>query len=124
MDQKADGYFEKARQQLRGANRELFKPEEDVVSFLVCRNSLNAIEHYLKGYLGKRGFDTERHDSLDQLLERCRILDKKFHRINLNVIDCSIYTDHNRYCDDINKVNSCFQTADQLEIFLLQQRII
>ncbi len=124
MDQKARNHFEKANQQLRKANEELYKPEEDVVSFLVCKNSLNAIENYLKGYLSKRGFDTKGQDSLDQLLERCRLLDKKFNQISLSVIDCSANTDHDRYCEDVKKVNSCFQTADQLENFLIKQAII
>lgn len=124
MDQKAKDHFEKAGKMLRDANKELFKPEEDVVSFMVCKNSLSAIENFLKGYLSKRGFDTKSRDSLDQLLERCRLLDKKFYQIDLKVIDCSANPDHNRYCEDINKVSSCFQTADQLENFLISQRII
>lgn len=124
MDQKSDDRYKKAKDQLRKANEELYKPEEDVVSFVVCKNSLNAIENYLKGYLSQRGFDTEGQDSLDQLLERCQLLDKKFRDINLNVIDCSSNPAHDLYCEDISKVNSCFQTADQLENFLIKQGII
>lgn len=124
MDEKARDHFQKAKQQLSEANNELFKPEEDVVSFLVCKNSLNAIENYLKGYLSKRGYDTTNKDSLDQLLERCRLLDKKFRQIDLNVIECSANADHNRFCEDVKKVSSCFQTADELENFLIRQRII
>lgn len=124
MDQKATDHFEKANRQLQKANEELFKPKEDIVSFLVCKNSLNAIENYLKGYLSKRGFDTKGEDSIDLLLERCQILDKKFHRIDLNVIDCSANPDHNRFCEDVEKVSSCFQTADHLENFLIKQGIL
>ena len=124
MDQKAKDHFEKANKQLQKANEELFKPKEDVVSFLVCKNSLFSIENYLKGYLTKRGFHTKENESLDILLERCRLLDKKFYQINLSVIDCSSSPDHNRYCEDIDKVNSCFQTADQLENFLIKKGII
>ena len=124
MDQKAHDHFKKARRQMNKANEELYKPKEDVVSFLVCKNSLNAIENYLKGYLSKRGFDTKEADSLDLLLERCRLLDKKFNRIDLGVIECSAHPDHDRYCEDVEKVNSCFQTADQLENFLIKQGII
>ena len=124
MDQKARDYFEKASQQLRKANEELYKPEEDVVSFLVCKNSLNAIENYFKGYLSKRGFETKGEDSIDLLLERCRLLDKKFNRIDLSVIDCSANPDHNRFCEDVEKVTSCFQSADHLENFLIKQGIV
>ena len=64
MDQKAHDHFKKARRQMNKANEELYKPKEDVVSFLVCKNSLNAIENYLKGYLSKRGFDTKEAEHL------------------------------------------------------------
>ena len=121
MDQKAQNHFEKASRQLRTANEELFKPEEDVVSFLVCKNALSAIENFLKGYLSKRGYETRDKESLDQLLERCQMLDKKFQKLNLNVIDCSSQYDHNRYCEDVNKVSSCFNVADQLDTFLRKQ---
>jgi hypothetical protein len=124
MDQKAKDHFEKANKQLQKANEELFKPKEDVVSYLVCKNALFAIENYLKGYLSKRGFETKTNDSLDLLLERCRLLDKKFNQIDLSVIDCSSKPDHNRYCEDVDKVNSCFQTADHLENFLIAKGIV
>lgn len=124
MDKKAQDHFEKAKKQLREANEGLFKPKEDVVTYQVCKNSLFSIENYLKGYLTKRGFETTSTESLDQLLERCRLLDKKFNQINLNVIDCSNNPDHNRYCEDVDKVSACFQTADQLENFLISKKII
>lgn len=124
MDQKAKDHFEKANKQLQKANEELFKPKEDVVSFLVCKNSLFAIENYLKGYLSNRGFETKGEDSIDLLLERCRLVDKKFNRIDLGVIDCSANPDHNRFCEDVEKVTSCFQTADHLENFLIKQGIV
>lgn len=124
MDHKEPDHFEKAKEQLRAANEALFKPQEDVVTFQVCKNSLMAIENYLKGYLSKRGFDTATEDSLDLLLERCRLLDKKFNQISLSVIDCSANPDHNRYCEDVEKVSSCFQTADHLENFLIKQGIV
>ena len=124
MDKKANDHFEKAKKQLQEANEGLFKPKEDVVTFQVCKNSLLSIENYLKGYLSKRGFETKESESLDQLLERCRLLDRKFCQIDLNVIDCSNNPDHNRYCEDVDKVNACFQTADQLENFFISKRII
>ena len=51
MKDKAKQHFQKAKEQLNVANEELFKPKEDVVSYLVCKSSQHAIENYLKGYL-------------------------------------------------------------------------
>lgn len=124
MDPKADNHFKKAADQLRQANEELHKPNEDVVSFLVCKNSVKSIENQLKGFLAQRGFDTHENESLDHLLERCRLLDKKFYQISFDAIDCSANHIHDKFCDEVEKVSGCFQTADQLDSFLRMQKII
>ena len=124
MDKKAEDHFKKAASQLDQANQELFKPNEDVVSFLVCKNSIHAIENQLKGFLTQRGFETNEDESLDHLLERCRLLDKRFNQVNLEAIDCSSNHLHDKFCDDVDKVSNCFKAADQLDTFLRQQKII
>ncbi len=43
------------QKKLNEASNELYRPEEDVVSYLVCKNSQYAIENYLKGFLLKNG---------------------------------------------------------------------
>lgn len=124
MDEKAKEYFEKATNHLNEANKELYKPIEDVVSFQVCKNSLYAIENYFKGYLAQRGFETKSGETLDHLLKRCRLVDKKFNQININTIDCSADHRNNKFCEEINKVSSCFNAADNLDSFLRKQQII
>ena len=124
MDKKTNTHFNKAKEHLKMANDAMYKPQEDVVTFQVCKNSLVSMKNYLKGYLSNRGFETQKKEPLDLLLERCRLLDKKFNQIDLKVIDCSSNPDHNLFCEDLEKVNSCFQTADQLENLLIQQNII
>ncbi len=124
MDKKAEDHFEKATKQLNEANNELYKPKEDVVSFIVCKNSLFAIENYLKGYLAYRGFETKSDETLDHLLERCRLLDSKFNQISIDTIDCSMDQKNDKFCEDIDKVSSCFNSADSLDTFLRKQQII
>lgn len=53
MENEAIKFFVNAAQKLNQANKELFKPEEDIVTYLVCKNSQYAVENYLKGYLFK-----------------------------------------------------------------------
>ena len=57
MENDASKYLLNAAQKLNQANKELYKPKEDIVSFLVCKNSQFAIENYLKGYLLKNEVD-------------------------------------------------------------------
>ncbi len=53
MEEKVRELFDSAVQKLKDANDELCRPEEDVVAFMVCKNSQMAINNFLKGYLLK-----------------------------------------------------------------------
>ncbi|NOQ91177.1 MAG: HEPN domain-containing protein [Flavobacteriaceae bacterium] len=124
MDEKSKIHFNTAKENLKGANEELFKPEEDVVSYLVCKNSQQAIENYLKGYLTLRGFETNENETLQSLLDRCKSLDSKFNQVDIETIDCKAHKMDSRYCQDVSKVSSCFDTADNLDTFLRKLKII
>jgi HEPN domain-containing protein len=124
MKKKADLLFKKAQENLKIANEELFKPEEDVISYLVCKNSQYAIENNLKGYLTHRGFETHESETLEHLLDRCKALEPKFKNVHLNFIDCKAFKIDSTYCEDVKKVASCFDNADSLDTFLKQLKII
>lgn len=124
MKNNQNSLFEKAQEKLSLANQELFKPEEDVVSYMVCKNSQIAIESYLKGYLSHRGYASHDEEHLEGLLNRCRELDPKFNNIDLNVIDCKTSKLENNYCSEVNKVSSCFDVADSIDTLLKRQKII
>ena len=124
MDEKQRNNFESAKEKLDLANKELFKPEDDVVSYSVCKNSQYAIEAYLKGYIKHCGFTTHDNETMEGLLNRCIELDGKFRKIDLNVIDCKASKIDSRYCTDVSKVSSCFDAADSLDTLLRQMKII
>jgi len=124
MDKKATNHFNKAKQNLKDANEELFKPKEDVVTYLVCKNSQFAIENYLKGFLSLRGFETNKNETLESLLDRCKSLDSKFNQVDINTIDCKAEKMDSRYCQDVDKVSSCFDAADNLDTFLSKMDLI
>jgi HEPN domain-containing protein len=69
MENKAIKFFVNAAQKLNQANKELFKPEEDIVTYLVCKNSQYAVENYLKGYLFKEGIKPNEDETIDSLYE-------------------------------------------------------
>ena len=124
MEKSKEIHFNKAKEKLKVANQELFKPNEDVVSYLVCKNSQVAIEGFLKGYLNHRGFVTHDEEHLEGLLNRCRALEPKFNRIDMSVIDCKATKTDTRYCADVSKVSSCFDVADNLDTLLRQIKVI
>lgn len=124
MENDASKLFINAAQKLNQANKELFKPEEDIVTYLVCKNSQYAIENYLKGYLLKNEVITTENETIESLYKKCKKINKNFKKISLTGIDCKALDIDSRYCNEISKVNNCFDIADNLDTFLRKEKII
>lgn len=124
MDKKAEQFFSKGSRKLQEGNQELYKPEEDIVSLVICRSTIGSIENYLKGFLTLRGFDIEEDQTLADLMERCRMLDPKFHSIKIEEIDCRNAQDPDLHCEEIEKFGACYEVADQLDTLLRKKGII
>ena len=124
METKAKKLFENALEKLNEAKSELFRPNEDIVTYSVCKNSQFAIKNYLAGYLFKNGIDGNKYETIDSLFEQCVIINKDFEKVDLSDFDCKSYKIDSGYCNEVSKVSSCFDAADNLDTFLRQQKII
>ena len=124
MKEKATKLFQEALEKLDQANTEICRPEEDIVSYLVCKNAQFAIENYLKGYLFKHGVDASNYNTIDVLFDQCKLINKKFDTINLSSINCKSEEFSTAYCNDIPRVSNCFDIANNLDSFLRQEKII
>ncbi len=124
MNDKANKLFDDAIGKLNEANEELFRPEEDIVSFVVCKNSQFAIENFLKGFLLKNGIDPSNFKTIDSLYEQCKLINKNFEKVNLSDFDCKSHNLDSRYCNEVSKVSNCFDIADSLDTFLRKEKII
>jgi len=124
MKTKANKLFFDAVEKLNEASEELFRPEEDVVSYSVCKNAQFAIENYLKGFLLKNGLDPSKFKTIDRLYEQCKTFNKKFENIDLTNLSCKSNEIDSRYCNDVKKVSNCFDIADNLDTFFRQEKII
>ncbi len=124
MENDASKYFINAAQKLNQANKELFKPEEDIVTYLVCKNSQYAIENYLKGYLLKNEVVITNDETIESLYNKCKKINKNFEKVSLTGFDCKVHNLDSRYCNEISKVNNCFDIADSLDTFLRKEKII
>ena len=124
MKDKANKLFDEAVEKLNEANEQLFKPKEDVVSYVVCKNSQYAIENYLKGFLMHHGIDPTEYKTVDMLYEQCVAINKKFEKINLSDFQCSSHEIDSRFCVEVSKVSNCFDVADSLDTFLRREKII
>lgn len=85
-DQKVKTILDQANDLIKLAQEELFKPEEDVVHYLVCRNAFKAVDKYLSGFLLDHGINIHSSTSLETLLTNCREIDSKFNYLNLEAM--------------------------------------
>ena len=124
MEDKAIKLFDDAIKKLDEANQELYRPEEDVVSYLVCKNAQFAIENYLKGFLLKHGIDPGNNKTIDILYEECKTINKNFEEIDLTGFECKAHIMDSRYCNETSKVSRCLHIAESLDTFLKKKKII
>jgi HEPN domain-containing protein len=124
MKRKANKLFIEAMEKLNEANEELFRPKEDVVSYLVCKNSQSAIENYLSGYLYSNGVDAKKFNTIESLYQQCKLINNKFEKVDLSDFQCKIYDTDTRYCNEVSKVSNCFDIADSLDTFLRKEKVI
>ncbi|MDU8884970.1 hypothetical protein RXV94_02275 [Yeosuana sp. MJ-SS3] len=124
MEKKAKKLFEEAVHKLNAANEELYRPHEDIVSYSVCKNSQHAIENFLRGYLLKNEIDTDNLKTIKSLYDECVKVNKKFKQIDLSDFECKSYNTDNVYCNEVEKVSSCFNIADNLDTLLRREKII
>ncbi len=124
MEERATKMFDEAVQQLKDAGNELYRPKEDVVSFLVCKNSQFAIQNFLRGYLLQHGVETSDEDMINTLYDKCKSINKNFEKVNLQGFDCQAHSLKSRFCDGAEKVSRCFDIADNLDTFLREEKII
>ena len=124
MKDKANKLFDDAIEKLNEAKKELFRPEEDLVSYSVCKNSQYAIENFLTGYLLQNGIDPSNYKTIDSLYEECKTINKKFEEVDLSGFECKNHKIDSGYCIEASKACNCFNIAENLNIFLKREKII
>ena len=125
MEKEASKFFVNATQKLNQANEELFKPKEDIETYLVCKNSQYAVVNYLKGYLLKKGIEPSENETIDSLYEKCKKINNRFEKVDLSDFICkSSLNLESEICNTVSKVNKCFDAVDELDTFLRREKII
>lgn len=124
MDERANKLYEEAIQKLKEANDELCRPEEDVVTQLVCSNSQHAIVNYLRGFLLQNDIETSEDEGIDSLYVRCKAINENFEDVHLSGFECNAHKDESRFCNESSQFSRCFDIADSLDVFLRREKII
>lgn len=124
MKDQSKPFFNEAYARLSDANKELFRPEEDIVSYLVCKNAHFAVENYLKGFLIQNSVDISNFTSIDSLYQKCVQLNPKFKKIELKEFSCGVSTHNSKYCNEVAKVSNCFHVANDLDTFFREEKLL
>jgi HEPN domain-containing protein len=124
MKTQANKLFFDAVERLNEASEELFRPEEDVVTYAICKNAQFAIENFLKGFLLKNEIDPSDYKTIEELYEQCKSINKKFEEIDLTEFGCKSHTIDSRFCNEVSKVSNCYDIADSLDTFFRREKII
>ncbi len=124
MKLRSDAFFKAGERNLKQANGELFKPEEDIVSYAVCKNSQFAIDNFLRGFLLSKGQDPQENDTVETLYEKCLAIDADFKKVDVRAIACRHHKIDSRYCTKLKTVNSCFEVADSIDTLLKKSNLL
>lgn len=124
MEKQVQELFDEAVKKLHEANEELCRPEEDVVSHLVCKNSQLAMENFLKAYLLKLEVNLEKYENINSLYYKCIAVNPKFATVGLDDFTCKHDQFQSRACSDPDKVSRCFQMAEKMNALLKQEDLV
>ncbi|HEY9186042.1 MAG TPA: hypothetical protein VIM94_12025 [Salegentibacter sp.] len=119
-----NNFFDEAQEKLSQANDEFFRPEEDLVTYSVCKNAQFSIENFLKGYLLKHQVEVGDCKTLECLYEKCLDINENFAQLDLSALECGSHSLNTRDCNDVPKVSNCLATANKLEALLKEEQII
>ena len=84
MHEKIKSTLEQAEHHLNNAKEGLYKPEEDIVPYSICKLSHGAIVDYLSAFLMRHGRELPEHHTVEELLSFCREVDAKFNDLHLS----------------------------------------
>ena len=124
MEDKVIALFSIAINDLKDANEELCRPEEEIVPHVVCKYSQSAIDNFLKGFLTLNGIDTSPYKTTDSLFEQCAILNKGINSVTTKSFVCGLNAINSHRCNEVTKKSYCHETADRLESFLKNEGIL
>jgi len=124
MKERAQALFKEAIKKIDEANEELCRPEEDVVTVLVCKKAQRATENFLRGFLLQNSVEPNINSTLDELYHQCIDINPNFSLVDLSNFECRLLQLDSQQCNSLSKVNGCIKTASKLDAFLRDENVI
>lgn len=104
--------IEQGDQFLELAQKEMNRPAEDVVPYMVCRSVRKSIAYYLSGFLLKNEVKLNDEETVEVLLKKCQAINNTFNNIDLTPIT---FTKDYEYTAEINQLENCIDLATYIK---------
>jgi hypothetical protein len=118
------GIMKLAISELRIAENELNRPNEDVVTMSICLTARHSMKLLLRTFLLSKSIPHSKENSLTNLLNKCKIIDSQFESISLGKIFCNEMSEaecRDQYCLSTKNVIHCMAVALQLKQLILNK---
>ncbi len=116
--------FEEAKEDLKRAMQELYRPSQDVVSFSACTFSRRSLYKYLHGlaqlYAEEKNIMLEPNLTIDQLITFCSQYNKKLKQVDFSNLYCKcneVLKDPDEeivHCTSVDMVTYCADLAEKV----------
>ena len=116
--------LKEALTELRIAEYELNRPEEDVVTMSVCYSARHSLNSLLRTYLMSNNLNPNESKNSRELLDQCIALDKQFSTVHISALQCNSINHEacdGKYCMSVDKVTECLTAANQAKAIVLEK---
>lgn len=116
--------LKQALTELKIAEYELNRPNEDVVTLSICLTARQSMSAMLRLFLLSKSINHNAGKSLCNLLNQCKKVDTQFESIELSKILCNELSQsecENKYCLSTQNVTDCITVANRIKLIVLNR---
>jgi hypothetical protein len=131
MNKKPSELYQKAEDELKRAQGELYRPAEDVVSYSACLFSRKALTNYLQAlsvlYAEKNNVEMGEMPTIEDWISFSRQFSEELKDVDFSSLNCKcneILEDESEqivFCTSVDKVHHCSELAEKVRDILVKE---
>lgn len=131
MNKKPTELYQKAEDNLKRAQGELYRPAEDVVSYSACLFSRKALTNYMKVlsmlYAERNNVEIGEMNTIEDWIDFSREYSEELKDVDFSSLNCKCNeiledeTEQIVFCTSVDKVHSCSELAEKVRDILVKE---
>ncbi len=120
----SDSLLRQAILDIRMAETELNRPDEDVVTLSACLCARDSIVKIMEFYLNNKAINYDTNLSIDDLHKKCLTLNSDFAKVDITQVTCRNYDHANcdgKYCLSTDSIQDCLSASNTLKGIVLNE---